>query len=104
MDHLVDAIAAKKLQLDLLRPISQAALLSLQKAYDVDLTYTSNAIEGNTLTLRWLSISNTAPRHRVPISRNAPKYSISETSSRWCMKIWNGLRSPCMEACSSVSR
>lgn len=27
-------------------------MLALQKAYDVDLTYTSNAIEGNTLTLR----------------------------------------------------
>lgn len=52
MDHLANAIAAKKLRLDQLRPISQAALLSLQKSYDVDLTYTSNAIEGNTLTLR----------------------------------------------------
>ena len=27
-------------------------MLSLQKSYDVELTYTSNAIEGNTLTLR----------------------------------------------------
>ena len=35
-----------------MRPVSRAALLALQKAYDVDLTYTSNAIEGNTLTLR----------------------------------------------------
>jgi Fic family protein len=34
------------------RPFSQKALRSLQKSYDVDLTYTSNAIEGNTLTLR----------------------------------------------------
>src|ERR1035438_8299923 len=52
MDELVAAIAAKKEQLDALRPVSQAALLALQKSYDVDLTYTSNAIEGNTLTLR----------------------------------------------------
>jgi len=35
-----------------LRPVSREALLALQKSYDVDLTYTSNAIEGNTLTLR----------------------------------------------------
>jgi len=35
-----------------MRPVSRAALLGLQKAYDVDLTYSSNAIEGNTLTLR----------------------------------------------------
>jgi Fic family protein len=46
------AIAAKKERLDAMRPVSRAALLALQKAYDVDLTYTSNAIEGNTLTLR----------------------------------------------------
>jgi Fic family protein len=52
MDELLTAIAAKKERLDALRPVSQAALLALQKPYDVDLTYTSNAIEGNTLTLR----------------------------------------------------
>src|SRR5271165_6745159 len=52
MDDLLTAIAAKKARLDALRPASQAALLALQKSYDVDLTYTSNAIEGNTLTLR----------------------------------------------------
>src|SRR5271165_5550734 len=52
MDDLLTAIAAKKARLDALRPVSQAALFALQKSYDVDLTYTSNAIEGNTLTLR----------------------------------------------------
>jgi len=52
MDDLLTAIAAKKKRLDALRPVSREALLALQKAYDVDLTYTSNAIEGNTLTLR----------------------------------------------------
>lgn len=52
MNELLTSIATKKMQLDALRPISRAALLALQKSYDVDLTYTSNAIEGNTLTLR----------------------------------------------------
>ena len=52
MDDLPIAIAAKKARLDALRPASQAALRALQKYYDVDLTYTSNAIEGNALTLR----------------------------------------------------
>jgi Fic family protein len=33
-------------------PVSREVLLALQKACDIDLTYTSNAIEGNTLTLR----------------------------------------------------
>jgi Fic family protein len=45
-------IAALKAQLDAMRPLSGAALAQLQKHYDVELTYTSNAIEGNTLTLR----------------------------------------------------
>src|ERR1700682_5941825 len=52
MDELLTSIAAKKERLDAMRPVSREALLALQKAYDVDLTYTSNAIEGNTLTLR----------------------------------------------------
>jgi Fic family protein len=52
MDELVTSVAAKKERLDAMRPVSRAGLLALQKAYDVDLTYTSNAIEGNTLTLR----------------------------------------------------
>jgi Fic family protein len=52
MEKLLQDIAAKKARLDELRPLSLAALRELQKYYDVDLTYTSNAIEGNTLTLR----------------------------------------------------
>jgi Fic family protein len=46
------AIADRKARLDALRPLSLGALKQLQKHYDVELTYTSNAIEGNTLTLR----------------------------------------------------
>ena len=52
MDQLLTTIAAKKERLDAMRPVSRAALLALQQSYDVELTYTSNAIEGNTLTLR----------------------------------------------------
>ncbi len=52
MDELLTSIAEKKHRLDAMRPVSREALLALQKSYDVDLTYTSNAIEGNTLTLR----------------------------------------------------
>jgi len=52
MDELLNLIADKKAQLDALRPISAPALRQIQKSYDIDLTYTSNVIEGNTLTLR----------------------------------------------------
>ncbi|MGI8741870.1 MAG: hypothetical protein ACR2NN_04750 [Bryobacteraceae bacterium] len=38
MDALSTAIAAKKERLDKLRPVSQKALLGLQKSYDVNLT------------------------------------------------------------------
>jgi Fic family protein len=52
MDSLLASIQTKKVLLDQVRPASEAALRHLQKYYDVELTYTSNAIEGNTLTLR----------------------------------------------------
>lgn len=45
-------IAEQKAVLDRLRPLSGEALRQLQPHYDVELTFTSNAIEGNTLTLR----------------------------------------------------
>jgi len=43
-------IAALKARLDSLRPLSAGGLAALEAWYDVELTYTSNAIEGNTLT------------------------------------------------------
>ena len=48
----MDTIQDKKLRLDRLRPLSQSALAALDKWYDVELTYTSNAIEGNALDRR----------------------------------------------------
>ena len=47
---MLESIATKKAKLDALRPLSQEALARLDAWYDVELTYTSNAIEGNTLT------------------------------------------------------
>lgn len=52
MDEILRSIRTSKEQLDQLRPLSSSVIASLQKYYDVELTYTSNAIEGNTLTLR----------------------------------------------------
>src|SRR5271165_6437862 len=52
MDALLEQIATKKADLDRLRPLAAGALAQLQKYYDVELTYTSNAIEGNILTHR----------------------------------------------------
>jgi Fic family protein len=44
-------ILQKKNELDKLRPFDQGALHRLQETFKVDLTYNSNAIEGNTLSL-----------------------------------------------------
>jgi Fic family protein len=50
MDQLLLAIAEKKARLDRLRPHAPEAMANLDHYYDVELTYTSNAIEGNTLS------------------------------------------------------
>jgi len=52
LDDLQAAIDAKKAALDALRPLRAVALAQLRKYYDVELTYSSNAIEGNQLTAR----------------------------------------------------
>ena len=46
-----ERVRQKRKQLDRLRPLSAATLAELERWYDVQLTYTSNALEGNTLTL-----------------------------------------------------
>src|SRR5258708_27266785 len=47
---LLDAIADKKSRLDRLRPLPPEALSNLEHYYDLEIPYTSNAIEGNTLS------------------------------------------------------
>lgn len=52
LPDLLSRIADLKRRFDLLRPSRTAQLpRDLQRGYDIELTYTSNAIEGNTLTL-----------------------------------------------------
>ena len=50
MDTLPESIAGKKERLDGLRPLAPEALARLEHYYDIELTYTSNAIDGNTLS------------------------------------------------------
>ncbi len=50
MDLLRAAIATKKARLDRLRALAPSGLTNLDHSRDIELTYTSNAIEGNTLT------------------------------------------------------
>src|SRR5580704_5767906 len=50
MDTLLRNIAVQKDRLDQMRPLSPEALRNLEHYYDMEITYTSNAIEGNTLS------------------------------------------------------
>lgn len=49
---LLQSLDAKKARLDALRPLPQHTLSSLREKLTLEWTYHSNAIEGNTLTLR----------------------------------------------------
>jgi Fic family protein len=49
-DTLLRQIAAKKAELDRFRPQVPHGLDNLARSHDIELTYTSNAIEGNTLS------------------------------------------------------
>jgi Fic family protein len=50
MDGLIARIAVKKAALDRLRAVPYAGLGNLEHVHDLELTYASNAIEGNTLS------------------------------------------------------
>jgi Fic family protein len=52
LPNLLRAIDERKAALDALRPLSSATAASLRAALSLEWTYHSNAIEGNTLTLR----------------------------------------------------
>ena len=49
---LYEKLMRKKKELDRLRPFPKAALRELQKRLEIEFTYNSNAIEGNSLTLQ----------------------------------------------------
>lgn len=51
-----DFLSDKKKQLDGFRPLSSALVRNLEEWFKVELTYTSNALEGNTLTRRETAI------------------------------------------------
>jgi len=51
-ERIHERIIAKKLQLDSNRPLSEDIVRRLHRNMEIEYTYNSNAIEGNTLTLR----------------------------------------------------
>lgn len=51
-ENLKNTLEERLKKLNKLRPISQTLLLKLKERFEVEMTYNSNAIEGNTLTLK----------------------------------------------------
>lgn len=51
-ESIIAQIERKKAELDLRRPLTEGEVKRLQEEFVVEYTYNSNAIEGNTLTLR----------------------------------------------------
>ena len=51
-ESLLDMLARKKAELDTRRPLTEGEVARLTEEFVVEYTYNSNAIEGNTLTLR----------------------------------------------------
>ena len=49
-----------------LRPLNDAELKRLREEFVIEATYNSNAIEGNTLTLRGQTAARSSRRDRVP--------------------------------------
>lgn len=50
--NLRDRLNAKLEQLNKLRPLPPAAVKKLRQQFEIEMTYNSNAIEGNSLTLK----------------------------------------------------
>jgi Fic family protein len=50
LNSLLEQIRTKKVKLDSLRPLSSEQLKNLKNYFDIEFTYNSNAIEGNTLS------------------------------------------------------
>jgi len=50
MCNILDTLSVKKRRLDSFRPLPHELVSNLEEWFNVELTYTSNAIEGNTLT------------------------------------------------------
>ncbi len=56
MDTVLKRLTEKKKKLDGYRPLPSALVHNLEEWFKVELTYTSNAIEGNTLTRKETSL------------------------------------------------
>lgn len=52
MENIVKQIEHSKAELNAMRPLSPSLIAAIRRTHDLEITFSSNAIEGNTLTLR----------------------------------------------------
>jgi Fic family protein len=52
MEKIIKQIEDSKAELNAMRPLSPSLIAAVRQSYDLEITFSSNAIEGNTLTLR----------------------------------------------------
>lgn len=75
--ELLERIEEKKKRLDSLRPLPVEALKKLKERLNIELTYNSNAIEGNRLTLRETQL---VIQEGITISGKPLKYHLEATN------------------------
>lgn len=87
-NKLRESIELKMEKLDSLGPLSQTVLKNLSDKFEVDMTYHSNAIEGNRMTLRetWLVL-----RKGVTISGKSMKEHLEVTNHAEAIGLLNSL-------------
>lgn len=101
-ESLLDMIDRKKAELDTRRPLTEGEVARLTEEFTVEYTYNSNAIEGNTLTLRETDMvlrGLTIDRKSLKDHMEAVGHKEALTSSgNWCRS-----KNPCPSASFSRS-
>jgi Fic family protein len=95
-------LTAKKAELDALRPLPAAQLRNLEEWFRVELTYTSNAIEGNTLTRaetalvveKGLTVGGKTLVEHLEASKPCRSVGLGQRASRPIPSIDNSARYP----------
>ena len=64
-ESLLERIDRKKAELDTMRPLTAGKVARMTGEFTVEYTYNSNAIEGNTLTLRETDMVLRGADHRL---------------------------------------
>ncbi len=93
--RLLDRIESKKKMLDAIRPLPEHVLGKLKEDLEIELTYNSNAIEGNTLTLqetklileRGITIKGKSMREHLEVINHKEAFLFLETLIKTKQKL-----------------